>query len=66
MLHCQKPSTMLKDQDFPISIEFQLLGGLSDGKPRSTANVCTPGSNIVMNGVLTHWEKVLLARRGQH
>ena len=52
MLHCQKPSTMLKDQDFPISIEVQLLGGLSDGKPRSTANVCTPGSNIVMNGQL--------------
>ena len=31
MLHCQKPSTMLKEQDFPISIEVQLLGGLSDG-----------------------------------
>jgi hypothetical protein len=43
---------MLKDQDFPISIEVQLLGGLSDGKPRSTANLCTPGSNVVMNGKL--------------
>jgi hypothetical protein len=52
MIHCQKPSTMGKDQDFPISIEVQLLGGLSDGKPRSTANVCTPGSNIFLNGVL--------------
>ena len=52
MLHCQKPSTMLKDQDFPISIEVQLLGGLSDGKPRTTANLCTPGSNVVMNGQL--------------
>jgi len=52
MLHCQKPSTMLKDQDFPISIEVQLLGGLSDGKPRTTANVCTPGTNIVLNGKL--------------
>ena len=52
MLHCQKPSTMLKDQDFPISIEVQLLGGLSDGKPRSTANLCTPGTNVVMNGKL--------------
>src|SRR5919204_6841782 len=52
MLHCQKPSTMVKDQNFPISIEVQLLGGLSDGRPRSTANVCTPGSNIVLNGVL--------------
>jgi hypothetical protein len=42
----------MKDQDFPISIEFQLLGGLSDGKPRSTANLCTPGSNVVYNGKL--------------
>ena len=46
------PKTMLKDQDFPISIEVQLLGGLSDGKPRSTANLCTPGTNVVMNGEL--------------
>ena len=52
MLHSPHPKTMLKDQDFPISIEFQLLGGLSNGKPRSTANVCTPGSNIVMDGQL--------------
>ena len=43
---------MMKDQDFPISIEVQLLGGLSDGKPRSTANLCTPGTNVVMNGKL--------------
>jgi hypothetical protein len=52
MLHAPDPKTMLKDQDFPISIEVQLLGGLSDGKPRSTANLCTPGSNVVMNGKL--------------
>ena len=52
MLHCQKPSTMLKDQDFPISIEVQLLGGLGKGQPRTTANLCTPGSNVVMNGQL--------------
>jgi hypothetical protein len=52
MLHSPDPKTMLKDQDFPISIEVQLLGGLSDGKPRPTANVCTPGTHIVMNGQL--------------
>ena len=50
MLHSPNPKTMLKDQDFPISIEVQLLGGF--GKPRSTANVCTPGTNIVMDGKL--------------
>jgi hypothetical protein len=50
MLHAPDPKTMLKDQDFPISIEVQLLGGF--GKPRTTANLCTPGTNVVMNGQL--------------
>jgi len=52
MLHSPAPSTMLEDQDFPISIEVQLLGGLGDGKPRPTANLCTPGTNVVMDGTL--------------
>ncbi len=52
MILSPPPGTMMKDQDFPISIEVQLLGGLSDGKPRSTANLCTPGTNVVMNGKL--------------
>jgi len=51
MFHSQSPSSMKKDQNFPVSIEAQLLGG--DGKnERPTANVCTPGTNIVMNGKL--------------
>jgi hypothetical protein len=49
MVHCQAPETMRKDQDFPISIEVQLLGGGPTGE-RSTANVCTPGTEIFMNG----------------
>jgi hypothetical protein len=52
MLHSPHPKTMLKDQDFPISIEVQLLGGFGDGKPRTTMNLCTPGSNVVLNGKL--------------
>jgi hypothetical protein len=48
MIHCQPPFSMLKNQDFPISIEDQLLGGDSTGE-RSTCNVCTPGTNIEMN-----------------
>lgn len=51
MLHSQDPKTVLKDQDFPISIEGQMLGG--DGSnPRSTSNLCTPGTNVVMDGEL--------------
>jgi hypothetical protein len=55
MLHCQSPESMTKDQDFPVSIEAQLLGG--NGKDeRSTGNLCTPGTHIVMDGqlVTTH------------
>lgn len=52
MLHCQDPKTMHVDQDFPISIEAQFLGGLSDGKTRSTLNLCTPGTHVVRDGKL--------------
>jgi len=52
MIHCQPPATMHKNQDFPISIEVQLLGGDATGE-RTTCNVCTPGTNIEMNGKLT-------------
>lgn len=51
MLHGQDPETMTKDQDFPISIEGQLLGG--DGEnPRTTSNLCTPGTHVVIDGEL--------------
>jgi hypothetical protein len=51
MLHSPSPRTMPRDQDFPISLEIQLLGGLGKGA-RTTANLCTPGTNVVMNGQL--------------
>jgi hypothetical protein len=51
MFHCQDPKSMRKDQDFPVSIEAQLLGGLGKGN-RTTNNLCSPGTNVVMNGKL--------------
>jgi hypothetical protein len=51
MLHGQTPESMEKDQDFPVSIEVQLLGGSGSGK-RTTANLCTPGTHVVMAGEL--------------
>jgi hypothetical protein len=50
MLHCQAPETMGKDQDFPISVEAQLLGGGPTGE-RTTANMCSPGTEVYRNGV---------------
>jgi hypothetical protein len=52
MFHSQDPRTMPKEQDWPISVEMQLLAGLGDGKPRPTGNMCSPGTNIVYKGVL--------------
>lgn len=50
MVHSQDPKTMTVAQDFPISIEVQFLGGLSNGMPRTTGNMCSPGTNIVYEG----------------
>ena len=46
MLHGQTAGSMGLDQDFPVSIEAQFLGG--DGtNTRPTSNLCTPGTNVV-------------------
>lgn len=50
MFHSQDPFTMPKEQNWPISVEMQFLGGLRDGKPRPTGNMCSPGTEIVYNG----------------
>jgi hypothetical protein len=47
MFHCQSPGSMRKDQAFPVSIEFQFLGGLGRGE-RPTGSMCSPGTNVVM------------------
>ena len=49
MLHCQSPESMGLNQDFPISLEAQILGGREEGE-RSTMNLCTPGSNVTIDG----------------
>ena len=51
MVHGQSPESMTVDQDFPVSIEVQLLGGNGTDK-RSTGNLCTPGTNVVMENKL--------------
>ena len=52
MLHGQSAESMELDQDFPTSVEVQLLGGVTGKGERSTMNLCTPGTNVVMNGEL--------------
>jgi len=51
MVHGQSAESMKKDQNFPVSIEVQLLGGGGTGE-RATANLCTPGTHVEMDGKL--------------
>lgn len=51
MIHGQSPESMTVDQEFPVSIEVQLLAGQGN-ETRHTGNVCTPGTHIVLDGKL--------------
>jgi len=51
MVHSQSAKSVNIGQDFPVSVEVQLLGGLGNGD-RPTGNVCTPGTQVYMNGSL--------------
>lgn len=51
MMLGQDPRTMTRDQKFPVSLEMQLLGA-ERPEPSPTANLCTPGTHVVMNGKL--------------
>lgn len=51
MFHSQSAVSLDMDQTFPVSLEMQLLGGLGNG-PRATGNLCTPGTQVYMDGGL--------------
>lgn len=52
MYHSQSPASILKDQNWPISVEMQFLASLGDGQPRPTGNMCSPGTEIEFEGKL--------------
>lgn len=51
MIHCEDPKNMALDQNFPVSIEVQLLGGNGEDE-RSTGNLCTPGTHVFYKDTL--------------
>ncbi len=51
MIHGQAPESMDMGQNFPVSIEVQLLGGNGE-EERPNANLCTPGTHVEMGGEL--------------
>lgn len=54
MVHSQSAASNEMGQHFPVSIELQLLGGLSDGKKRTTGNLCSPGTAVVMGDTINY------------
>lgn len=52
MFHSQDPKTILKEQNWPISVEYQILCSMGDGRPRPTGNMCSPGTGVVFEGRL--------------
>lgn len=46
MFHSQHPHTILKEQDWPISVEYQMLAEVTEGEPRPTGNMCSPGTDV--------------------
>lgn len=52
MFHSQDPRTMLKEQNWPISVEMQFLAGIEEGVERPTGNMCSPGTEIYFQGEL--------------
>lgn len=53
MLHGQTPESMGLDQNFPVSIEAQMLGQVEGGGERANGGVCTPGTLIEVDGEVT-------------
>ena len=51
MFHTQSPQSITLNQDFPLSMEYQLLGG-NGTDARTTGNLCTPGTQVVIKGEL--------------
>jgi hypothetical protein len=51
MFHSQSAESMGLNQDFPDSVEAQLLGGAGEGD-RPNFSVCTPGTHIMIDGKL--------------
>jgi hypothetical protein len=48
-LHSQAPDSMRKDQEFPVSVEFDIVGGRLLGR-HPTGDVCENGTRVTIDG----------------
>ncbi|MFO8002195.1 MAG: DUF1080 domain-containing protein [Marinilabilia sp.] len=49
IIHSQSAGSMRKNQEFPVGVEVQLLGG-DEEHERTNLNVCTPGTFVKVDG----------------
>ncbi|QCX40325.1 DUF1080 domain-containing protein [Aureibaculum algae] len=47
MFHSQDPKTILKEQNWPISVEYQILAAEKENEPRPTGNMCSPRTEVI-------------------
>jgi hypothetical protein len=52
MIHSQSPESMDILENWPVSVEVQLLGS-ADNLKQTTGNICTPGTTVSLAGVPT-------------
>jgi hypothetical protein len=50
-LHSQPPETMRKNQEFPVSVEFDIVGGRMLGR-HPTGDVCENGTRVKIGGAV--------------
>ncbi len=53
MFHSQAPETILKEQNWPISVEYQILAEEKREESRPTGNMCSPGTEVFINNEMT-------------
>jgi hypothetical protein len=52
MFHSQSPQSILKEQDWPISVEYQMLAGEKEGVEKLTGYISLRGIGVVFDGNL--------------
>ena len=65
MILSQSAESMGLDQDFPVSVEFQFLGGNGTDE-RPTAGVCTPGTHVYMHDTLVTQHCIMSSAKTYH
>jgi len=50
MFHLQSPHTINKEQNWPFSVEYQLLAEEKEGESRPTGSMCSPATEVFFEG----------------